>query len=139
MKQKFHLKQFTYLFVLGFAFLLFSTKSIDAQNQVNNTVSSNTETNYMFVEIKGLDPYTHGDLVKAVRKRSDFSIKSSCVPANIIMFEISKENHNSLDENFEAIKGLTLQVISLSDINLMVGYSEEVFLKKCQEFRKPRR
>lgn len=95
-----------------------------------------TESSFVFVEVKDLDPYTYGDLVKAVRQRTDFSIKSACVPANIIMFELKEGNRASLDDNYETIKGIVLQVTSLYETNLMVGYSEEVFLKKCKEFRR---
>jgi len=138
MNTNFKMKNPTNILLL-FVFLCMSALRVQAQDTIIQEHPTVTVSSEMFVQINGLDPYLYGDLVKAVRQRTDFTIESACVPANIVMFAITENNKVSLKDNFEAIKGLVLQVTTLSEVNLMVGYSEEVFLKKCQEFRKPRR
>jgi len=138
MNTNFKMKNPTNILLL-FVFLCMSALRVQAQDAKTQGHPTVTVSSEMFVQINGLDPYLYGDLVKAVRQRTDFTIESACVPANIVMFAITENNKVSLKDNFEAIKGLVLQVTTLSEVNLMVGYSEEVFLKKCQEFRKPRR
>lgn len=126
------------LFLIGFITLSFTSVNLEAENQNNTISSSNLNLESIFIEIKGMDPYQYGDIVKAIRLRDDITVKSACVPASIIMFEITEKNNASLEDNFEMLKGLILQTTSLSDVNLMVGYSEEAFLKRCQDFRRGR-
>ena len=89
----------------------------------------------MFVEIQGLDAYSYGAIATAIKDNEDLSIRQSCVPAKMIMFDIQSGNDESLDLLFQQVKSLTLATTDLTDLKIVAEYTEEAFLARCAMFR----
>jgi hypothetical protein len=89
----------------------------------------------MFVEIQDLDAYSYGAIAAAIKENADLSIRQSCVPAKMIMFDIKDGNDDSLEHLFQHVKSITLASTDLTDLRIMAEYTEEDFLSRCAMFR----
>ena len=99
------------------------------------------EERVMFVEIQGLDAYSYGAIATAIKDNDDLSIRQSCVPGKMIMFDVDNESNESLDLLFQQVKSITLTAINpddltdLDDLVILAEYTEEQFLTRCAMFR----
>lgn len=89
----------------------------------------------MFVEIQGLDAYSYGAIATAIKDNEDLSIRQSCVPAKMIMFDIQDDNDESLELLFQQVKSITLSSTDLTELKIVAEYTEEAFLARCAMFR----
>ena len=53
------------------------------------------EERVMFVEIQGLDAYSYGAIATAIKDNDDLSIRQSCVPGKMMMFDVDNESNES--------------------------------------------
>lgn len=89
----------------------------------------------MFVEIQGLDAYSYGAIATAIKDNDDLSIRQSCVPAKMIMFDVKEGNDETLELLFQQVKSITLATTDLTDLKIVAEYTEEAFLARCAMFR----
>lgn len=89
----------------------------------------------MFVEIQDLDAYSYGSIATAFKENADLSIRQSCVPAKMIMFNITDGNNESLEHLFQHVKSITFASTDLTDLRIVAEYTEEDFLSRCAMFR----
>jgi len=114
--------------VAAFAFLaIANTSSAQGPNYGEERV--------MFVEIQGLDAYSYGAIATAIKDSDDLSIRQSCVPGKMIMFDIADENDESLGLLFQQVKSITLATTDLDDLKIVAEFTEEEFLTRCAMFR----
>ena len=110
---------------------LFSALTLFLFN-VNGTAQDATPSN-LFVKIEGITPADYGMIVKKMRLHSEFDTKQACVPAELMIFEISGDS--SSQTSFEAIEDLIKEATNLTNIILLEDFTYENFMTDCRAQR----
>lgn len=125
-KQNNFMKAF-YPLLLVFFFAGVCSSGIKAQNDPEERV--------MFIQIKNLTPDDFQKVSQIFHNDAQLNIKQACVPAEVIMFTVPAGNQQSLDENFNRVRGAFMENTSLRDISILAEYSEQDFMERCKMFR----
>ncbi len=89
----------------------------------------------MFVEIENLDENAYAELLRALEGNTEISIRQVCVPASVMMLDLSAANKKSLDDNYGAFTEIVVTHTALKTVRLLAEYGEDDFLERCKKFR----
>jgi hypothetical protein len=97
--------------------------------------SQQNDERVLFIHIKNLTPDDYFKISNSFSSEGSIFIKQACVPAEVIMFGISPSNKLSLDDNYNAVKGVVLEKTNLTKVSILAEYSENDFLERCKMLR----
>ncbi len=89
----------------------------------------------MFVEIENLDENSYAEILRALEGNGEISIRQVCVPASVMMLDLSASNKKSLDDNYGAFTEIVVTKTALKTVRLLAEYGEDDFLDRCKKVR----
>lgn len=99
---------------------------------VHGTAQNATPSN-LYVKIEGITPADYGMIVKKLRLHSEFDTKQACVPAELMIFEVTGGSNSQA--SFEAIVDLIKEVTNLTEFTLLEDFTYENFMTDCRAQR----
>ena len=122
-KEQFGLGIRQYIMVLVAALALMSFQS-------PTDTTANTDPTEIIIQVVDLDAYEYRDIAKAFRGDELVTLKSACVPVELIAFEINEGNALNTGENYGHIQMIISQVLTDAEV-VWTDHNMESLQEEC--------